>query len=65
MTEPEISFEVVGDETHYSCGCRTQVVGDNFLIKPYSLSCEVYEYILKTSKEMGHELEFIVQEDKR
>lgn len=57
------SFKEVGDETHFSCGCKTKVIGENFIIKPCSLDCEVYRYVLDESKKLGHEISLQVVDD--
>lgn len=61
----EIYFKVVGDETHYSCGCRTKVIDENFIIRPCSLDCKVYQYILEESKRQGNEIKIKVVDDQR
>lgn len=60
---PEISFKVVGDETHYSCGCQTKIVGKNFFMKPCSPTCEVFQYALESSKKYGHEISVMEAEN--
>ena len=65
MTSPEISFKVVGDETHFSCGCQTKVIGTNYFIKPCSLKCEVYLYTLEETRKKGNELSVTLEVDKR
>jgi len=65
MTTPEISFKVVGDETQYSCGFQSKVVGENYFFKPYSLKCEVYLYAIEESRKKGNEISVTVKEDKR
>lgn len=51
-----ITFRNVGSKTYYSCGCITDVIGKNFLVKPCSLDCEVYLYIMEQSIKQGNKI---------
>ncbi len=46
----QITFRVDGNKTFFSCGCKTEVIGKNFIMVPYSPDCEVYKYIIEETK---------------
>lgn len=58
---------IYADETHtkFSCGCEFETVGENFLIKPCSLKCCVYKYIIEQSKKKGNIISYYVEKDMR
>ena len=56
----QITFKEVDSQTHFSCGCKTEVIGGNFLIDPCSLDCEVYLYCIEQSKRQGNVISVIM-----
>jgi len=48
--EDDITFKENGNKTVFSCGCKTEVIGENFIISPCSLDCEVFKYVIELSK---------------
>jgi len=61
----QITFREVGNQTYFSCGCKTEVIGENFLISPCSLDCEVYLYCIEQSKRQGNTISVIMTEDNK
>jgi len=53
-----ITFKEVGNQTHFSCGCVTEAIGENFLIDPCSFKCEVYRYCIEQSKRQGNVISY-------
>ena len=60
-----ITFKVEGNKTLFSCGCKTEVVGKNYLINPCSLSCEVYKYVLEQSTRQDNSVSFNMGKDNK
>lgn len=54
-----------GNRTYFSCGCVTDLIGKNFIIKPCSTECELYQYVINRTKEMGKDLVFSNSRDMR
>lgn len=54
----QITFKVEGNKTFYSCGCKTEVIGENYMIAPCSLDCEVYLYAIEQSNRQGNVLSY-------
>jgi len=62
----EITFKAVGNETHYSCGCKDKKVGGNYIFLPCSPECEIFLYVCKLAKERKSDISIIdVRDDKR
>jgi len=59
----QITFKEIGNKTYYSCGCVTETIGENYLIKPCSLRCEVYLFCIEQSKNQGNIVSYQVTED--
>jgi len=59
----QITFREVGNQTHFSCGCKTEVIGKNYVIVPCSPDCEVYLYAIEQSKRQGNTVSVIMTED--
>jgi len=60
-----ITFKIEGTKTLFSCGCKTDLVGETFLIAPCSPSCEVYEYILEQSARQDNSISFNIGKDNK
>jgi len=54
----QITFTVEGNKTFYSCGCKNEVIGENYMITPCSLDCEVYLYSIEQSNRQGNILSY-------
>lgn len=54
----QITFKEVGNQTHFSCGCKTETIGENFIIDPCSLQCEVHLYCIEQSKRQGNVISY-------
>jgi len=51
----KITFKDMPDgRTVFSCGCVTQRIGGNFMVKPHSVDCEVFKYIIEESRRRGN-----------
>jgi len=62
----EITFKELPDNvTEFSCGCRTQVIGGNYVISPCSPECRVYRYVVEQTKAEGKILTYHVDETAR
>ena len=49
-----ITFYIKDGITYYSCGCKDNVIGGNYIFKPCSLNCVVYKYALEQSHKQGN-----------
>ena len=60
-----IIFKENGNKTFFSCGCKMEVIGENLLISPCSLDCEVYKYIIEESKRQNNIISYHINKDER
>ena len=42
----------------YPCGCEDEVINKTYYIKPCSLNCEIYKYVIEQSKKQGNRIEY-------
>ncbi len=61
----QITFKVVDGETHYSCGCKDRVVGENYFFEPCSTECEVFHYAIEQSQRQGNTVSTMIKGDGR
>lgn len=61
----EITFKENGNITIFSCGCKTEVIGDNFFMSPCSGECEVFKYCMEVSRKQGNIISIIDEKDGR
>lgn len=54
-----------GNKTYYSCGCKMEVIGENLIVKPCSLDCVVFKYIIEESKKHGNIISHHVEKENR
>lgn len=54
----QITFRMQGNKTFFSCGCVTEVIGENYVMVPCALDCEVYLYAMEQSKRQGNILSY-------
>ena len=59
----QITFKEVGNQTHFSCGCKIETIGENFFIAPCSLQCEVHLYCIEQSKRQGNVISYNMTKD--
>lgn len=59
----QITFTVDENKTLFSCGCETEVIGENFVISPCSLDCEVYKYCIEQSKKQGSIIMYNIEKE--
>ena len=55
----QITFRDEGNKTFYSCGCKTEVIGENYIISPCSLECEVYKFNIEETNKQGNKLSIL------
>ena len=62
----DITMIEVDGIMNFSCGCKAQKIGHNFVITPCSPICEVYQYSLQESIKRGSKISIVDgTEDKR
>ena len=59
----QITFRDEGNKTFFSCGCKTEVIGKNYVMVPCSPDCEVYLYAVEQSKRQGNILSYIISKN--
>jgi hypothetical protein len=58
-----ITMVVVDGVMNFSCGCKAQKIGGNFMITPCNTQCEVYQYALQESVRKGNSIS--IRDDRR
>ncbi len=61
----QITYKVVDGETHYSCGCKDRVVGENYFFEPCSTECKVFHYAIEQSHRQGNKISTQITEEPR
>ena len=60
-----ITMKKIGDEMHFSCGCKATTIGGNFMITPCDVTCEVLRYVYAKSVAQGNDISLKIDEDNR
>ena len=58
----DITFKAEGNRTLFSCGCKIEIAGEIFLMRPCSETCKVYKYVMKQCREQGTPISTMVAE---
>jgi hypothetical protein len=57
----KITFKEVNGVTHFSCGCKAQKIGDNFIFAPCSATCPVTQYAMKEAQRQKKDIQIQVE----
>ena len=57
----EITFKEVDGVTYFSCGCKAQLIGDNFMFSPCSATCPVVKYTIKAAQKQKKDMQIQVE----
>ena len=60
-----ITFKVEGNRTLFSCGCVSEVIGGNYVLKACKPDCVVAKYVLEESERQGNKVNIRREKDNR
>ena len=60
-----ITFKIEGTKTLFSCGCVSEVIGDNYVLKACKPDCVVTNYVLEESERQGNKVSIRREKDNR
>jgi len=56
MDMDKITFKVVDGITYFSCGCKSQKIGTNFVFVPCRPGCPVASYTIRETVRQGKQI---------
>ena len=55
----EITVKTVDGVDVFSCGCKAQVIGGNYVMEPCGAECRVFKYFIEESVARGNHISVV------